>query len=105
MLSTERIGSTSKLTSSWPNELKLQEIETDKKDKEFSDEDLDDDDDGYDDDEYYEDDDDDDDDDFDDDYDEEEEDDIDEDYDDEDDLDSEKVTTGINICIYMYICI
>merc|ERR1712018_580590 len=57
------------LTSSWPNELKLQEIENDDENKKFSEDDLDDDED-YDDDEYYEDDDE-----FDDDYDDEEEDD------------------------------
>ena len=66
------------LTSSWPNELKLQEIENDDEDKKFSEDDLDDDED-YDDDEYYEDDDE-----FDDDYDDEEEDDLDDDYDEDD---------------------
>ena len=78
---TERIadnaGHDKPLTSSWPNELKLQEIENDKDDSKFSEDDLDDDED-YDDDEYY-----DDDDEFDDDYDEEEEDDLDDDYDEE----------------------
>ena len=43
------------LTSSWPNELKLQEIENDDEDKKFSEDDLDEDED-YDDDEYYDDD-------------------------------------------------
>ena len=69
------------LTSSWPNELKLQEIEDDKEDKDTEDE-LDDDDEYYDDDddEYY-----DDEDDFDDeDYDDEEEDDYDEDEEEKD---------------------
>ena len=71
----DNAGHDKPLTSSWPNELKLQEIENDKDDSKFSEDDLDDDED-YDDDEYYEDDDE-----FDDDYDDEEEDDLDDDYD------------------------
>ena len=79
------------LTSSWPNELKLQEIENDEDDKKTEEDDLDEDED-YDDDEYYEDDDE-----FDDDYDDEEEDDLDDDYED----DEEDKVLLIIISMYM----
>merc|ERR1711972_905518 len=71
----DNAGHDKPLTSSWPNELKLQEIENDKDDSKFSEDDLDDDED-YDDDEYYEDD--------------EEEDDLDDDYD-EDEEEKERL--------------
>ena len=92
----DNAGHDKPLTSSWPNELKLQEIENDKDDSKFSEDDLDDDED-YDDDEYYEDDDE-----FDDDYDDEEEDDLDDDYDEDEEEKVYMVAKRLMICSFKY---